>query len=79
MVSSAFRVIGAVALFSFAISLSPGAMAAGINHAPKAAMQKANGEMAVKKKKCSSAFDSQPASVKAKGKKAFMNHCINVK
>jgi hypothetical protein len=54
-------------------------MAAGINHAPKAAMQKANGEMAVKKKKCSSAFDSQPASVKAKGKKAFMNHCINVK
>jgi hypothetical protein len=79
MLSSAFRVIVTTALFAFAISLSSGAMAAGINHAPKAAMQKANGEMAVKKKKCSASFDSQPASVKAKGKKAFMSHCVGLK
>jgi hypothetical protein len=67
------------ALFAFAISLTPVAMAAGINHAPKAAMQKANGEMTVKKKKCSASFDSQPANVKARGKKAFMSHCVGLK
>jgi hypothetical protein len=79
MPSSAFRAIGAAVLFSFAISLSPAAMAAGMNHASKMTMQKANGEMAAKKKKCSSSFESQPASVKAKGKKAFMSHCVSLK
>jgi hypothetical protein len=42
-------------------------------------MQKVSGEMAVKKKKCSASFDSQPASVKAKGKKAFMSRCVGLK
>jgi hypothetical protein len=79
MLSSAFRLVGTIALFSLAISLSPEAMAAGINHGPKAAMQRANGEMAVKKKKCSSSFSSQSASVKAMGKKAFMSHCMTSK
>jgi hypothetical protein len=79
MLSSGFRAIGTAAFFAFVVSLSPGAMAAGINHAPKAAMQKANGEMAVKKKKCSASFESQPASVKAKGKKTFMSHCVGLK
>lgn len=75
--SSLIRIVGVAALLSFAVSVSPAAFAAGINHAPKAAMQKANGEFSAKKKKCSSAYEASSASVKAKGKKAYMSHCIN--
>lgn len=76
MLSSAFRVLGVVAMFSLVVSLPPAAMASGATHVAKAAMKKANGETAARKKKCSSEFNSQSASVKAKGKKAFMAHCV---
>jgi hypothetical protein len=51
-------------------------MAAGINHVSRSAMQKASGEHEAKRQKCLSAFNAASASVKARGKKAFMSHCV---
>jgi hypothetical protein len=76
MISSFVRAVGTVALISLAFSPAPAVMAAGINHISRSAMQKASGEHEAKRQKCLSAFNAASASVKARGKKAFMSHCV---
>jgi hypothetical protein len=79
MVSSFVRTIGTVTLVSIFVLPSHLVLAAGINHAPKAAMEKASGAHEAKRQKCLSAYKAASATVKAAGKKAFMSHCITTR
>jgi hypothetical protein len=74
MSSKILSVLGTFALVC-ALASSP-SFAAGKNHAPMKAMNKAMGLNGAQRKKCEAKFGSSSAHVKTAGKKAFMEQCM---